>query len=412
MIGRIIIVITLVVSVALLAGCGRKTVYPDSPAVASGTTDSEGIAAVEVGPFTVNINVVNVYEQPLSGMSARAYLLKEYILAVAASPTGSYYTGLTMMNYEDAQKRAKPAVPGDETGESSTQSSASRDINMTIVLTTAGLSAYGFDTPETDLDALAGDEWVTPAALDYDMTGLYNLTGTVDYSGGTFVHLTPQVSSAIGAGRQTATFQVDRIADAPTFGSLLSLQLRVFDGDTIHAKTMGFMEGNLPILEIDDIGMNRHFLVQFTLTWGENPSDLDSHIWTPSIEGASHHIFYANRGVVASTPFVDLDVDDVTSYGPEHVTVWTANPGTYVYAVYHYSGSGDITTSEAVVDILRPDGSVQQFSVPSGSASANWWWHVCTVDGDSGVITPVNIISANPPTLAGMPPMPPKANID
>ncbi len=412
MIRRISTAIALFAAVALLAGCGRKTVYPDSPAMATGTTDAEGIASMDVGPFTVNITVVNDYEQPLSGMSARAYLLKEYILAVAGSPTGSYYSGLSMMTYDDAQARSKPAAPSGPIGESSTQSASSRDIDITIMVSTAGLSAHGFDTPEPDLDALAGDEWVTPEALDYDMNGFYGLSGLVDYTGGTFVHLTPQVSSSIGAGRQTAVFLMDQIADMPTFGSLLSLQLRVFDGDTIHAKTLAFMDGNLPILEIDDIGMNRHFLVQFTLTWGENPSDLDSHIWTPVIEGNSHHIYYANRGLATSAPYVDLDVDDVTSYGPEHITVWTPYTGTYTYAIYHYSGSGDITTSEAFVDVLHPDGSVEQYSVPSGSAGSNWWWHVCTVDGDSGVITPINTISANPPLMAGMPQMPPKANVD
>lgn len=404
--------IIMAVLIAIMAGCGKKTVYPDSPEVATGTTDAEGIAEMDVGPFTVNIKVVNIYEQPLSGMSARAYLLKDYLLAVASSPTGSYYTSLNMLSYEQAQSNARPAAPTGAEGENATQSVASRDADITIVMTSAGLSSYGFDTAVENLNALESDEWVTPVAQDYDMTGLYNLTGTLDYSGGTFVHLTPQVSSSIGAGRQTASFLVDRIADVPTFASLVSLQLRVFDGDTIHAKVLNFMDGQLPIVVVDDIGMNRNFLVQFTLTWGENPSDLDSHIWTPSIDSVIHHIFYANAGIANSVPYVDLDVDDVTSYGPEHITVWAPYPGTYIYAVYHFSGSGNITTSEAQVDALRPDGTVETFNVPSGSAGSNWWWHVCTVDGETGVITPVNSISADPPTPAFIPSMPPKTSID
>ncbi|MEE9553976.1 MAG: hypothetical protein V3W18_06725 [candidate division Zixibacteria bacterium] len=405
-------VVILVILLAMMTGCGKKTVYPESPEVATGTTDSEGIASVDVGPFTVNIKVVNTYEQPLSGMSARAYLLKDYLLAVASSPNGSYYTSLNMLSYDDAQSNARPAVPAVTAGENSTQSIAARDADITIIMRTAGLSSYGFDTAVPNLDALESDEWVTPVAQDYNMTGLYNLTDSVDYTGGTFVHLTPQVSSSIGAGRQTASFLVNRIADVPTFASLVSLQLRVFDGDTIHTKVLNFIDGKLPIIVIDDIGMNRNFLVQFTLTWGENPSDLDSHIWTPSIDGYVHHIYYGNAGIAASAPYVDLDVDDVSSYGPEHITVWQPYTGTYIYAVYHYAGTGDITTSEAQVDALRPDGTVEHFNVPSGSASSNWWWHVCTVDGETGIITPVNSISADPPTPAFMPPMPPKTSIE
>ena len=139
---------------------------------------------------------------------------------------------------------------------------------------------------------------------------------------------------------------------------------------------------------------------------------VDSNIWTPSINGFIHHIFYANAGIATSEPFVDLDVDDVTSDGPEHITVWEPYAGTYIYAVYHYGGSGDITTSEAQVTALRPDGTVENFNVPDGSAGANWWWHVCTVDGETGVITPVNSISADPPTPVFLPPMPPKVGIE
>jgi len=406
------VILTLVIAIAFVAGCGRKTVYPDSPASATGTTDAEGIAAIDVGPFKVNIKVVNVYEQPLAGMTATAYLLKGYLMAVASSPANTYYANLTILTYEDAQSRRKPVVNTETEESSSTQSSATREVDITVTLTNAGLSAYGYDVAVANLDALQTDEWVTPAAQDYDMNGLYGLSDSVDYSGGAIVHLTPEVSNSIGAGRQTASFLINTISDLPTFASLMSFELRVFDGDTIHTQILDFQDNPLPVLVIDDIGMNRNFFMQFTLTWGENPGDLDSHLWTPNIEGSVYHVYYASRGNSAAAPYVDLDVDDVTSYGPEHITIYDEFPGTYIYAIYHYSGTGDISTSGAAAGILWPDGSVQNFTVPSASASANWWWHVCTIDGTTGVITPVNSVSADPPSGLAMPPLPLKVEID
>lgn len=49
------------------------------------------------------------------------------------------------------------------------------------------------------------------------------------------------------------------------------------------------------------------------LTWGENPRDLDSHI-TYTDDSSSYHIYYNNK--IDSTTGTNLDIDDVTSYGP------------------------------------------------------------------------------------------------
>jgi hypothetical protein len=183
----------------------------------------------------------------------------------------------------------------------------------------------------------------------------------------------------------------------------MGIELRIFGGDTLHTRQLNYMDNSMPILIIDDIIMYRDFWMQFTLTWAENPSDLDSHLWTPMIEDYSYHIYYASRGDSASAPYVDLDVDDVTSYGPEHITIYDEYPGTYTFAIYHFSGSGDISLSEAEVGVLKPDGTVQAFTVPDAAAAANWWWHVCTIDGTTGEITPVNSISADPPLPFAVP---------
>lgn len=395
---RSIAVILLAVMLVIATGCGgKKTVYPDNPATATGISDAEGHANIDVGPYTVVVNVVNIYEQAVAGINVSVYLLKDHLLAVASDANGNYYSNLGLISYEDAQSNSKPGPDPYGGGVSPARIAAETEIEITIMVESAGLASNGFEVEPAHMGVLETDEWISVTTDDYDMESFYTLAGTVDFSGGTLVHLTSDVSYSIGAGRQTASFLIDRIDDVATFSSLMGIELRIFSGDTLHTRRLSYMDNSMPILIIDDIGMNRHFWMQFTLTWDENPSDLDSHLWTPFIEDDSYHIFFASRGDSAGAPYVDLDVDDITSYGPEHITIYDEFPGTYTFAIYHYSGTGDISMSGAEVGILEPDGAVQVFTVPEAAASANWWWHVCSIDGTTGVVTPVNSISADPP---------------
>ncbi|MEO0100062.1 MAG: PKD domain-containing protein [candidate division WOR-3 bacterium] len=133
------------------------------------------------------------------------------------------------------------------------------------------------------------------------------------------------------------------------------------------------------------------------LTWGEDPRDLDAHMWTPNIGGREYHVYFANKGRLSNAPYCSLDVDDVTSYGPEHITISQVFPGTYTYAVHHYGGDSTITTSRAKVEIYQMGNLIQTFNAPRVPSGYNWWWHVFDLDGSSGVITPRNVIDSLPP---------------
>ncbi len=100
--------------------------------------------------------------------------------------------------------------------------------------------------------------------------------------------------------------------------------------------------------------------VVFTLTWGENPRDLDSHLWTPS--GA--HIAYYNKVEDGAA----LDYDDVTSYGPEHISINTMHDGDYYYAVHWYSGTGTWGTSGATVVMTIDGAGSQTLRVPNAGS--------------------------------------------
>lgn len=72
-------------------------------------------------------------------------------------------------------------------------------------------------------------------------------------------------------------------------------------------------------------------IITVTLTWGAQP-DVDLHAFEPN----DTHVYYANR----IGPSGYLDVDDVTSYGPEHYFVGcdSLEAGTYRLGVNYYHG--------------------------------------------------------------------------
>jgi hypothetical protein len=130
-----------------------------------------------------------------------------------------------------------------------------------------------------------------------------------------------------------------------------------------------------------------------TLTWGSNPSDLDTHFSGPAVEDASSlfHVYYGNKIVTLDGSTVYLDVDDTSSFGPEVLTVPTLpHTGTYRYSVHHYSGSSDIHASPARVE-LNVLGETSIFSPPEGTPTRCWAVFDLIVD-DAGVTTvsPVN----------------------
>ncbi len=108
------------------------------------------------------------------------------------------------------------------------------------------------------------------------------------------------------------------------------------------------------------------------LTWGENPADLDTHLYGPN----DYHIWFSNLGSLNSAPFAQLDVDDTDSFGPEVLTIAQfPEPGTYRYAVHHYSGTSTISNSSAQIR-LRLNGRTSIFTPPPGQSATDDLWNV------------------------------------
>lgn len=111
------------------------------------------------------------------------------------------------------------------------------------------------------------------------------------------------------------------------------------------------------------------------LTWGENPSDLDSHLIGPAENGGTFHVNYGNPKVTVVDTVIDLDVDDTSSYGPEIITIVDFPlPGTYYYYVHHYGGSSTISASPARVELnLGEENYIFASDMASGSDNSPYW---------------------------------------
>lgn len=122
--------------------------------------------------------------------------------------------------------------------------------------------------------------------------------------------------------------------------------------------------------------------VTITLTWGEKPSDLDSHLYAPD----GSHVYFREPGSLAATPFANLDVDDISSFGPEVITLTRLMVGTYRYAVHNYSGYGDgpISSSQAQVTLRLPGRAAELFLPPAtGESVPTSYWTVFELDVDA-----------------------------
>ncbi|MBU2072421.1 MAG: hypothetical protein KKE08_09905 [Gammaproteobacteria bacterium] len=135
-----------------------------------------------------------------------------------------------------------------------------------------------------------------------------------------------------------------------------------------------------------------------SLTWGNNPRDLDTHFLGPRTENSiddRFRIYFGNKEETVNNITMYLDRDDTTSYGPEVLTVPEFPvAGTYRYAVHHYSGNGTVFQSPTRVE-ARVLGETYIFSpsVDENTDGALDSWVVfdvvVTAEGNISVV-PVN----------------------
>jgi hypothetical protein len=141
--------------------------------------------------------------------------------------------------------------------------------------------------------------------------------------------------------------------------------------------------------------------MRIVLNWGAQPSDLDSHLTGDSTNAGGqprYHVYYANQVVTnaAGDTIAFLDHDDVTSYGPETITIYRFFPGTLRYKIHDFSnrntfGSHYLSdSSNATVRVYTSAGQIREDHVVRGRAGNQW--HVYTINGATREITFINTI--------------------
>ena len=111
--------------------------------------------------------------------------------------------------------------------------------------------------------------------------------------------------------------------------------------------------------------------IRVVLTWGETPSDLDSHL--AKYEGSSlkYHVYYGNY----TEGDASLDTDDTSSYGPETITFSNSTTGKYKYYVHNYSEKGKSVSSSlssSGVKVTVYKGSQVTSYYPKAEAGTVW----------------------------------------
>jgi hypothetical protein len=148
--------------------------------------------------------------------------------------------------------------------------------------------------------------------------------------------------------------------------------------------------------------------VRVILNWGEEPVDVDAHLTGPQPGLASSninetdrfHVYWSHQS--SSDGVAVLDVDDVTSFGPETVTISppagasVLRPGVYRYSVHHFDGTGTLSDNTKVTLLLG--GRERTFSAPAGASAEKDVWTVFELNvASNGQVTvlPINTYTAN-----------------
>ncbi len=174
-------------------------------------------------------------------------------------------------------------------------------------------------------------------------------------------------------GRTNAQGQVilsSEVADGPD--NLLIIKKPGYSNLVVKCPCKGMTYAISPVMENLD-GL------RVVLTWGQSPSDLDSHMIFPG----NNIYFNSKTGTDA-----ELDVDDTDSYGPETITLQKKHYGeSYVYAVHDFSnrtdtGSSALSESQAKVFVYMGQSLVRTYYVPTNRTGNLWTVFRMTGSGD------------------------------
>ena len=152
---------------------------------------------------------------------------------------------------------------------------------------------------------------------------------------------------------------------------------------------------------------NDNSVLRVVLTWGQNPSDIDSHLVGLSPTNNKFHIYYSNKEYYENGKLIcNLDVDDTSSYGPETITLYKVSPDQkYSFCLHDYSNRYDensmaLSNSSATLTIYVKGKYKRTIHIPTNKVGTQW--HAFDYNSGSGTIQLIDEFSnTNDPNLVG-----------
>ncbi|NJK83467.1 MAG: hypothetical protein HC912_06230 [Saprospiraceae bacterium] len=162
--------------------------------------------------------------------------------------------------------------------------------------------------------------------INEGLSGTGNVTGII-YDAVTGQRV-PSLSMKLREGMNTTTGTVIREATTSSQGSFSFTGVGV-GNYTAEVSGTGYNTLYLNLISLGSISvgnqngviapLNDDSKYRAVLSWGATPSDLDLHLTGPLASGDRFHTYYANRTPVGSNSRLDVDV--VTGFGPETITL-------------------------------------------------------------------------------------------
>lgn len=175
---------------------------------------------------------------------------------------------------------------------------------------------------------------------------------------------------------------------------------------TIVTEKDGYVQASKNILVLKDHPFNDYNFsinpemaddgdIRIVLNWGSSPYDLDSHLIGLKPNSDYFDVYYNDKiYTYEGDDMVNLDVDVISSYGPETITITNDINGVYIYGVHDYSNrnntsSKSLSNSNCTVTVYSGDIAIDKFSIPTNRTGT--FWEVFEIDENKN-ITQINKI--------------------
>ena len=179
-----------------------------------------------------------------------------------------------------------------------------------------------------------------------------------------------------------------------------------FGNYTVYASKDGYIATSFNIISQEGTTKEQNGTIspaisgdgyRIILTWSTYPEDLDSHVSGKLSNGYSFHTYYEHMSQYdGGVEVCNLDVDDVTSFGPETITLNPTTDSAYYYIYKYYGSQGTVASSSAQIKLYKGETLINTFNVPTNLGEGDYW-NVFAIKNDELIIknTITSVVDTN-----------------